>query len=365
MNATFFDGNVSRAHPAQYVRTPHTIQITYTDANGLGHEVEWPLTEAKLATWNPEGKTRLQFGPFPHQYLDVETADYTTSFLADGRLPNPARTGLYEFVLSKGFRGVVIIGVAAVAILWLLYAYGVPAMSVQVAKQVPAEQEVQLGDVLYKQLESTLLANENEAQTKRLNQFWRQTGIKTRLPIRIAVVDSKEVNAFAVPGGRVVVFTGILKKFKRPEQLAALLAHEAAHVENRHSLQQLIRSLAAYGIMAVMFGDISGLTAVLAQNADNIVSLSYSRQHEAEADTFAVTQLASHGINPMGAVWLMEALPTEGDVIPTLLRSHPHNAERVSATRMLAKQTRIRGNANEKIRLLWATIQQEATKVKK
>jgi beta-barrel assembly-enhancing protease len=362
VNATFFDGKVSRAHPAHYTRTPHSVQITYTDTDQIDHVVDWPLAEAKLASWNPAGKTRLQFGPFPHQYLDVETADYTDNFLKNGLLPNPARTGLYEFVLSKGFRGVVIVGIAAVAILWLLYAYGVPAMSVQVARQMPAEQEVQLGDLLYKQLESTGQITENKEQTKRLNQFWRETGVKTRLPIQIAVVNNSDVNAFAVPGGRVVVFTGILKKFKRPEQLAALLAHEAAHVENRHSLQQLIRSLAAYGIMAVMFGDISGLTAVLAQNADNLISLSYSRQHEAEADAFAVTQLARHGINPMGAVWLMEALPTDGDVIPTLLRSHPHNAERVSATRTLAKQTRIQGIGNEKLRTLWAEIQQEATK---
>ena len=365
MNATFFDGKVSRAHPAHYTRTPHNIQITYTDADGLDHLVDWSLAEAKLATWNPAGKTRLQFGPFPHQYLDVETADYTANFLTDGQLPNPARTGLYEFVLSKGFRGVLIVGVVAVAILWLLYAYSVPAMSVQVARQIPAEQEIQLGDLLYQQLESTGQFDENKPQTKRLNQFWRETGIKTRLPIRVSVVDSKDVNAFAVPGGRVVVFTGLLKKFKRPEQLAALLAHEAAHVENRHSLQQLIRSLAAYGIMAVMFGDISGLTAVLAQNADNLISLSYSRQHEAEADAFAVTQLARQGINPMGAVWLMEALPTKGDVIPTLLRSHPHNAERVSAMRTMAKRTRIQGDGNERLAALWGEIGREAMKSKK
>ena len=104
---------------------------------------------------------------------------------------------------------------------------------------------------------------------------------------------------------------------------------------------------------------------MLAQNADNLISLSYSRQHEAEADAFAVTQLARHGINPLGAVWLMEALPTDGDVIPTLLRSHPHNAERVSATRVLAKQTRIQGSGNDKLGALWVDIQREAAKARK
>ncbi|TAE31077.1 MAG: hypothetical protein EAZ91_08860 [Cytophagales bacterium] len=356
MNATFFDGKVSRAHPAQYVRTANAIQIAYTDADAVEHQIEWPLTEARLATWNPAEKTRLQFGPFPHQYLDVETADYNTHFVGDGQLPQPARTGLYEFVLSRGFRGVVIVGVVAVAFLWILYAFGVPVASEQIARQIPAEQEKQLGDMLYRQLETTGQLDADSVQSGRLNQFWRATGIKTRFPIQITVVDNKEVNAFAVPGGRVVVFTGLLKKFKRPEQLVALLAHEAAHVQNRHSLQQLIRSLAAYVIVSVMVGDVSGLTAVLVDNADNLISLSYSRQHEAEADAFAVTQLAGHGIDPMGAVWLMEALPTEGDVIPTLLRSHPHNAERVAATRALAKKSRIRGQPNAALLTLWNQI---------
>jgi beta-barrel assembly-enhancing protease len=332
------------------------IQITYTDADEVPHQVYWPLNEARLATWNPAGKTRLQFGPFPHQYLDVETADYNTHFVQDGQLAAPARTGLYEFVLSRGFRGVVIVGVVAVAFLWLLYAFGVPVASEQLARQVPAEQEKQLGDLLYNQLETTGQLDADSAQSLRLNQFWKATGIRTRLPIQITVVENKEVNAFAVPGGRVVVFTGILKKLKRPEQLAALLGHEAAHVENRHSLQQLIRSLAAYAIVSVMFGDVSGLSAVLVDNADNLVSLSYSRQHEAEADAFAVTQLAKHGINPMGPVWLMEALPSEGDVIPTLLLTHPHNAERVADTKALAKKSRIQGQPNAELQTLWAEI---------
>lgn len=332
------------------------IQITYTDAAGVTHQVYWPLNEARLATWNPAGKTRLQFGPFPHQYLDVETADYNTHFVRDGQLAAPARTGLYEFVLSRGFRGVVLVGVVAVAFLWLLYAFGVPVVSEQLARQVPAEQEKQLGELLYNQLEATGQLDADSAQSQRLNQFWKATGIKTRLPIQITVVDNKEVNAFAVPGGRVVVFTGILKKFKRPEQLAALLGHEAAHVENRHSLQQLIRSLAAYAIVSVMVGDVSGLTAVLVDNADNLISLSYSRQHETEADAFAVTQLARHGINPMGAVWLMEALPSEGDVIPTLLLTHPHTAERVADTKALAKKSRIQGKPNAGLQTLWNQI---------
>ncbi|WP_019989118.1 M48 family metallopeptidase [Rudanella lutea] len=356
MNATFFDGKVSRPHPAQYTLSAYTVEIRYTDTDGQEQEVVWPLQEARLATWNPSGKTRLQFGPFPHQYLDVETADYEARFIPARQLLKPARPGLYEFVLSKGFRGVVLVGVVTVALLWVLYAYGIPALSLQVARQVPAEQEVALGDMLYRQLENSGQLPVDKAKTAHVERFWREMGVKTRLPIRIAVVESKDVNAFAVPGGHVVVFTGILKKFNRPEQLAALLAHEAAHVEKRHSLQQLIRSIAAYSIISVMFGDVSGITAVLVDNADNLVSLSYSRQHEAEADAFAVEQLARQGIDPMGAVWLMEALPTEGEVIPTLLRSHPHNAERVAATRALAKKARTRGNSSPELKRLWNEI---------
>jgi len=358
VEARLYAGRVSQAHPALVRRTDQFITIRYTDETGTERLVDWPVSATRLADWSPAGHTRLQFGPFPHQYLDIPASTYG-AFMQQGALqPKPVRPGfgLYAFMMSRVFMWLLVVGGGLAVAGWLLYAYALPFLSLRAARLVPIEQEVSLGKIMSENLFRTNDFAVDSTRTEAINQYWRTTGIPTRFPVRIAVVRNKEINAFAVPGGQVVVYSGILNRMQRHEELAALLAHEAAHIEQRHTLQQLIRSVLTWGSVSLLFGDVGGISAVLIDNADKLLSLSYSRQHETEADAFAVAELARSGIDPRGTTWLMAHLPTEGDVVPSMLRSHPQTAARVEATKTLVEQTPYQRVDKPELNRLWQSI---------
>ncbi|CCH55695.1 TPR repeat-containing protein YPO3069/y1412/YP_2691 [Fibrisoma limi BUZ 3] len=358
IEARLYAGRVSQAHPAHVRRTDQLITIRYTDETGTERIVDWPVSATRLADWSPTGHTRLQFGPFPHQYLDIPASAYG-AFMQQGALqPKPIRPGvaLYAFMMSRVFMWLLVVGGFLAVTGWLIYAYALPFLSLRAARLVPIEQEVSLGNVMSENLFRTNSFAVDSSRSEAINQYWRAAGIPTRFPIRIAVVQSKEVNAFAIPGGQVVVYSGIFERMQHHEELAALLAHETAHIEQRHTLQQLIRSVLTWGSVSLLFGDISGISAVLIDNADKLLSLSYSRQHESEADAFAVAELARSGIDPRGTTWLMAHLPTEGDVVPSILRSHPQTAARIEATKTLVERTPYQRVEKPELNRLWQSI---------
>jgi predicted Zn-dependent protease len=111
-----------------------------------------------------------------------------------------------------------------------------------------------------------------------------------------------------MPGGDIVVFSGIVKGMEHPEQLAALLAHEATHVHERHSTRMMVRQMAGYLFLSLLIGDVNAVVGVLAENADNLRNMSYSRNLETDADARGIERLRAAGVDPQGMVKLLELL---------------------------------------------------------
>ena len=114
--------------------------------------------------------------------------------------------------------------------------------------------------------------------------------------LRIQVVDAPQINAFALPGGQIVVYTGLLRKAARPEQVAGVIAHEMAHVTLRHGLRGIAKQVGVLVGVQVLTGDLSGLAAQVATAA---ISNAYSRDAEREADAEGARMLAAAGIDPV------------------------------------------------------------------
>lgn len=155
-----------------------------------------------------------------------------------------------------------------------------------------------------------------------------------------AVIRSAEVNAFVVPGGKVVVYSGLLNIISSEDELAAVLAHEVAHVLARHaaermtqgSIIELIRMIAYLGFGIPLF---SGPLQAL-------FFLPNSRQAEAEADTIGVQLAARACYNPMAAASVFRKLGLEekkaGMAIPSFLRTHPVTEERVKNIKAMVER---------------------------
>ena len=149
----------------------------------------------------------------------------------------------------------------------------------------------------------------------------------------LMVSDASDVNAFALPGGFVVVNVGLLSAARTGEEVAAVLAHELSHVTARHSTQRLAASLGATAALGLVLGvvDLGAPAYTLA----HLAGLGYERDQEREADELGLALLERAGISPLGMATFFERL--SGDVAPPeLLSTHPDPGGRAERARAAA-----------------------------
>jgi len=146
--------------------------------------------------------------------------------------------------------------------------------------------------------------------------------------------DDGTLNAFCAPGGFIYVYTGLIRYLDAEDHLAGVLGHEIAHAERRHSSLQLQKE---YGKERLL--EFLALTApvgirniAFAAIVTKLTNLSYSREHEAEADEYSVRYLADTPYACDGAAGFFEKIVNEGDMveIPALLSDHPDSPSRIS-----------------------------------
>lgn len=153
-----------------------------------------------------------------------------------------------------------------------------------------------------------------------------------RFDYTIFVVRNKTVNAFALPGGNLVLHTGLLTFAESPEEVAAVLAHEIGHSEEGHIMQKLIKEI-GFGVVftALTGGDISALTEI----ARRLITTRYDRNYEIEADAFALRMLENASIDPRYLAAFFHRLSENTDDILDrldILSTHPsHNSRRQAA----------------------------------
>lgn len=148
-------------------------------------------------------------------------------------------------------------------------------------------------------------------------------------PYEWHLVDDPSINAFAIPGGFVVVHTGLVHAAGSADELAGVLAHEVQHVEQRHALQALLYQLGWAALLTVALGDPSTATTLVLLQVGN---LKFSRDLEAQADALGVETLRRAGIPPEGMARFFKTMQESGSgAPPAWLSTHPDTADRVAA----------------------------------
>jgi predicted Zn-dependent protease len=147
----------------------------------------------------------------------------------------------------------------------------------------------------------------------------------------VRVFEDKQVNAFALPGGKIGVYTGLLKVATNQDQLAAVLGHEVAHVIAGHSAERVSESMAAEMGLSVVQAT-TGVNSQMLGVATNVFFLlPHSRTHESEADLLGMDYMAKAGFDPRQAVALWENMrKAGGGKQPELLSTHPSDQTRIS-----------------------------------
>jgi beta-barrel assembly-enhancing protease len=211
----------------------------------------------------------------------------------------------------------------------LCYIYLLPWVAGKAVGLISEDLEIKLGNNLS---EVYLREPLNDSATFYANRFAGNLDLQTKYPIHIYVIESDEINAFAVPGGNIFVYSGLIKKMNTYEELAALLGHEATHVIKRHSLKSILSSAASGILISAFFGDMNGLSLWAVSKANEFKQMDYSRELETEADQHGLELMVHNKVNPKGMLDLLEVLKKESAEMPSMMKylsTHPETEERI------------------------------------
>lgn len=196
---------------------------------------------------------------------------------------------------------------------------------------ISTEEEVAIGKQINQKLLSQQyqLLNNSAVQSyvDNLGQELVASSDRRDLPYTFQVVVSDQVNAFATPGGFIYVTTGLLKEADNRAQLASVIAHEIAHINQRHSIKALRRAVLAQGIAETAGVSTNTLAQIGYQLA---IELPQSREYEYEADEIGLNILQEAGYPPVAFVNFLQQLKANGNS-PEFLRTHPTNTNRIEA----------------------------------
>jgi len=211
-------------------------------------------------------------------------------------------------------------------------------------------QEKELGDAFFRSLHSRIKINQDAEVDQYIQSIGRQLVANSDLPsnpFHFFVVLDKQINAFAGPGGYIGINSGLLLLTESESELASVMAHEIAHVTQRHlyrafeAASRLSIPTAAATLAAILIGTQSpalGQAALIAIQAGSVqFQIDFTRDNEKEADRVGMQTLAKSNFNPRGMPTFFERLQQSsryyGQNIPEFLRTHPVSASRISDTR--------------------------------
>lgn len=314
----------------QSVRVSFGLQkMTIHFEDGTGREVFWYYDKILRQAFQQVGTTRVKYLGIPLQTIEVNHPGFAEAL--QQKLGKNDRSWLRK-TFGNGASTLVKVLLVLLALMVSFYIWGIPFLAERLARRVPVSYEEKLGDGMM----STLLSGytTNDRQTLLLNDFFAEMKIETAYDIHITVVKEDVANAFAVPGGNIVVYDRLLNDMDNYEELAALLSHEFTHIQNKHTTRSLFRSLGSSLFLSMLFGDMGGVMNQAMLQADQLKTLKYSRKLEKEADLDGLKILADRKIDGNGFVGLFKLLEKEvqqsGEDVPAeWISSHPDLKNRI------------------------------------
>lgn len=301
----------------------------------------------------PLAGLRLKFGGASNRLLFLEHPDqpdwsfYTSDLNLLGApelVDHPATAALNR---SRRQRRYLRLGTAAavVAVLLIVPLVLLAGWSHAVrfaAGQVPASWEEQLGQSAvdeYAAAAGVDCDGPRAQQLTRLAAALVEAQGDSRYDFRFCLSDTEDINAFAVPGGTIVVQQGLIDAADDVDELLGVLAHEIAHVSEQHGVRSVINSLGWLAALQLLFGDASGVAGAVVAAAPLLIHLQYSQSFEHEADTRAVALMEAAGTDPHGLTRffakLLKSEAAGGVEMPQFLSSHPATTDRIAAIERL------------------------------
>lgn len=205
-----------------------------------------------------------------------------------------------------------------------------------IASLVPPETEQQIAE----EMKASALAGKTilkdsalERELQRLTMPLTSSVDDSTFKFNFTIIKEDAINAFALPGGSVIIHSGLIAKAKSPEEVAGVLAHEISHVTRRHHIRGIIGNLGIWLVIRGVIGDISGISADIVNAGAVLGTLKYSRDFEHEADQSGFELLEKARINPQGMIDFFFTLQEENNEksvgVVEIMSTHPATEERI------------------------------------
>jgi predicted Zn-dependent protease len=314
------DGTSNRKRPVT-LRFGDTLEILES-GNVIA---SWPYGDIRRAD-DPHGLRLSSISALPLARLDIENEAVAQELLSRCKSLEAGRSGTQTWRIVGW-------SLAAACSIVLVTLYGIPLIAERLAAVLPFSLEKRIGDAVDQQVRlvfSGQLCNQPEGKaafTAMVNKLSEAGGIS--VPLTAEVSSSSVVNAFALPGGKVYLFDGLLQKARNPDEIAGVLAHELGHVAHRDSLRKVIQAGGTSFLIGLLLGDVTGGGAVILA-ARSIIDASYSRDAENDADAFATSVMHKLGRSPRPMGEFLVRVTGDKKSTATILDSHPMSEERLA-----------------------------------
>ena len=344
-SATYFDGISSASHEVNIYTNHNEWKISIADQNKLNEfskTIIWKTNSIKKSEVYTKDLVAFTYGnTFPFQRIESSDKEFIKYVNHKKEFSNQLDVKLHKSI-GKSIT-FLLSGILSFSL--ILYFWIFPFVAVNFAKNLAKENVITFGNYVYNNLANTL--HINEEQSEKLQDFVNTLHIKSEFPIRVKVSTSNQLNAFAISGGTIVVYSGLLEKIESEHQLTALIGHEVSHIEERHILKNLARDISGSIFFSIIFGDANGVTSILKDNAHRFSQLSFSRSLEKEADLFGLELMKYNHLDLNGMHELFEILKEETSAYtPKYLSSHPILDDRIKYSKEIAdKENNIVNNS--------------------
>ncbi len=346
----FYDGN--RSSPSEVrMELQHHAMYLFALESHTDNALVFLLSKCSVSYFEDKLLVYLYGGGGPCIEINAthpQYAELTTLLKQSSR-------GWFQKLLKQKWQLLLLLLVGLLVLLYLLMVQFIPFAGL---KLISTKQEVVLGEKIYRTILST--SKVDAGATDQLQKFANELQLSSSYPIQVTVVDNEEVNAFALPGGHIVVYTGILNVIEQPEALVALLGHEATHINHRHSLKGMLSGLSLAIMQSIVLSGFGSVGDMVLRNASSLQQLSYSRKLEREADKEGMELMLQNKVNPVGMKLLMQQLQDSDKGLPSsfsFISSHPLSEERINnANAFILQHKSTNFGVNTSLQTIWEAL---------
>jgi predicted Zn-dependent protease len=307
------------------------VQLALTDRLEISENgtilATWPFADIRRAD-SVAGILRLSCRTAP-SLARLEVRDAALAAVLISRCPrlDDGVAGRHGVTAIVGWS--VAAAISIVAVIW----FGLPLVADRLAPLVPVALERRIGNAAEGQIvvmfggKTCSSAAGRAAFDKLMKEISTAAGFDT--PVHSTVLDTPVPNAFALPGGKVYLFSGLLAKANDPDEIAGVLAHELGHVMHRDNTRNMIYSGGTSFLIGLLFGDVTGSGALVFASR-SLFTASYSREAEQGADDFSIDVMHRLGrpTKPMGDL-IFRVTGNQGDKTLSILANHPLTEDRL------------------------------------